>query len=63
MGSVVEEAVEQLDIVAVISRDFLQPLGLFLVIGLKGSEPFFLHPVGRALIEDFDLVKGSLQIL
>ena len=50
VGPVVEEAVEELHTVGIVSSDILKLLRLFTIVGLEGLKPLFLHPVGRALI-------------
>lgn len=50
VGPVVEEAVEELHTVGIVSSDILKLLRLFTIVGLEGIEPLFLHPVRRALI-------------
>lgn len=50
VGPVVEEAVEELHTVGIVSSDILKLLRLFTIVGLEGIKPLFLHPVRRALI-------------
>ena len=61
--SMVQEAVQELHTIAVVSCDVLQLLWLFGVVGLERIEPLFFHPVRGALVENLYFVKGRLKVL
>ena len=63
--AMVEEAVEQLDAVAVVAGDVLQLLLLLFaaVVLFERIEPLFFHPVAGNLVENFDLVKGRIKVV
>ena len=63
MGSMMQETVEKLDTIAVITSDVLQLLWSFCIVALQRIQPLWLHPIRRTLIENFNFVKSSLQIL
>ena len=60
VGSMVQKAVQQLYAIAVFSRNILESLWVLFVVNFQGVEPLSSHPIGRALVKDFDLVKRSL---
>ena len=61
--AVVQEAVQQLNTVAVVARDVGQLLWVAGVVVLQGIEPLRLHPVGTALVEDLNLIESGFQVL
>ena len=63
MGTVMQEAVQKLDAVAVVARNVLQFFWLLFVVFLERVEPFGFHPVTGNLVQDFDFIKGGNQVV
>ena len=61
--TMVQEAVEKLDAMAVVTCDIFKLFGLLGVILFERVEPFWFHPVAGDLIKDFDLVKGGNEVV
>jgi len=63
MRTMMQETIEKLDAIAIITCDILQLLWSFRVISLQWFKPLGLHPIRWALIQNFNFIKSSLQIL
>ena len=63
MSSMMQEAIEKLDTVTVISSDVVQLLLIAFVILSQRVQPLWLNPVGGSLVEDLNLVKGGDKIV
>lgn len=63
--AMVKEAVEQLDAVTVVTCNMVQLIliSLVVIVLLERVEPFFFHPVAGHLVEDFDLVECSVEVM
>ena len=61
--AMMQETIKQLNAVAVIASDPLQSFRFLRVVLLKRGQPLFLHPIARALVENFYLIKCSLEVL
>ena len=63
MCTVVQEAVEELHAVTIVSSHILEFFRLFCVVLFQRVKPFWFDPVAASLIEDLDLVEGSNEIV
>ena len=63
MRPIVQQAIQQLHTVGVLTSDVLQTLRLFRVVVLERLEPLGLHPVAADLVEDFNLVEGGFEVV
>ena len=61
--TMVQEAVEKLDAMAVVTGDIFKLFGLLGVILFERVEPFWFHPVAGDLIEDFNFIKGGNKVV
>ena len=63
VGAMVQEAVQKLNTATIVASDILELLRFILVVLLQGTKPLWLHPITSHLVEDFDFVKGSNQVV
>ena len=63
MRAMMQEAIEQLDAMTVVSSDIFQLFRLLGVVLFERVEPLWFHPVAGDLIEDFNLVKGGNEVV
>lgn len=58
-----QEAVEELYAVAIVSSHIFELFRLFFVVLFQRVEPFWFDPVAASLIEDLNLVEGGNEIV
>ena len=63
VGTVVQEAVQELDTVAIIPRDILKFLRLVLVVCFERVQPCRFNPIASDLVEDLNLVERSNEVV
>ena len=61
--TVMQKAVQKLNAIAVVSRNIFKFFRIFSVILFQRVQPYFLHPIGGALIKNFNFIERSFQIL
>ena len=63
VSPMVQETVQQLNAMTVVSSHVLELFRLLLVVLFERVEPFWLHPVAGHLIQYFNFIKGRDEIV